>query len=170
MPDESFFMAFGGLGLSLAGFAGLIAALIPHPANPAVAAYRIRTIVVLGFSLTFVGFGTVAVHTVTGDVTTAIRVGTALMAIPFGRGLLIDTRSGPMWPVESERRITLAIVLLLLAGTVGNIVVANVGYLLLLMLAGLLGPVTIFYNTIRDATGGDAATRPAPNGPTAPTP
>ena len=96
MPGESFFMAFGGLGLSLAGFAGLIAALNPTGASPAVTAYRIRTIVVLGFSLTFVGFGAVAVHTVTnGDIGATVQIATALMLIPFLRGLLIDTRPGP---------------------------------------------------------------------------
>jgi hypothetical protein len=154
MPSESFFLAFGGLGLSLAGFAGVISALKPGLAGDSVVSgYRIRTIVFLGFSLTFAGFGTVAVYTLTnGDVVAAVRVGTLLMAIPFLRGVLIDTRRGPVWPNERERFFGIAVVVTMLALDLGNLVVASVGYLQVLMILGLIGPVSIFYNTIRDAT------------------
>src|SRR5436190_16148095 len=88
VPSESYFMAFGGLGLSLAGFAGLISALTRRPStNMVLVAYRVRTIVFLGFSLTFVGFVTVALYSVTGaDVPATVRAGTLLMTIPFFRG------------------------------------------------------------------------------------
>lgn len=159
MPGESYFMAFGGLGLSLAGFAGLIAALNPTGATVAVTAYRIRVIVVLGFSLTFVGFGVVALYSITdAALEVTVRAGTLLMLIPFLRGLAIDTRPGPVWASEGERHGTMAILVMMVAVTLGNLVVASVGYLQLLMLLGLIGPVTIFYNTIRDATGGTTAT------------
>ena len=36
--------------------------------------------------------------------------------------------------------------------TLGNLYFANLGYLQLLMLLQLSGPMSIFYNTIRDAT------------------
>jgi hypothetical protein len=36
------------------------------------------------------------------------------------------------------------------------LVAASVGYLQVLMLLSLLGPISIFYNTIRDATGADS--------------
>ena len=45
-----------------------------------------------------------------------------------------------------------------MALTLANFVVAGIGYLQVLMLLGLIGPVTIFYSTIRDATGGSSAT------------
>jgi hypothetical protein len=154
MPSESFFLAFGGLGLSLAGFAGVISALKPgRPSDSLVTGYRIRTIVFLGLSLTFVGFGTVAVYTITdGDVVAAVRVGTLLMAVPFLRGLLIDTRPGPAWASERERWFSIAVLVVMMALTLGNLVVANVGLLQALMILGLIGPVSIFYNTIKDAT------------------
>jgi hypothetical protein len=160
MPGESYFLSFGGLGLSLAGFAGLIAALNPaSEASRAVVAYRIRTIVILGFSLVFVGFGTVALYAATSaDLTATVRIATLLMLLPFVRGLVIDTRPGPVWDNERERRFTIGVLLVMVAVTVGNLVVASVGYLEVLMLLGLIGPVTIFYNTIRDATGGASAT------------
>jgi hypothetical protein len=46
MPGEFYFMAMGGLGVSLAGFAGLIAALTPEQSkDSAVARWRIGHIV-----------------------------------------------------------------------------------------------------------------------------
>jgi hypothetical protein len=157
MPGESFFMTFGGLGLSLAGFAGLIAALTRRPAkNVPLAAYRVRTIVFLGFSLTFIGFGTVALYSLlTPDIDNTIRAGTILMAIPFVRGLLIDTRPGPVWPNEGERRFSVGLLVIMLAATIANVVLASVGFLQILMILGLIGPVSIFYATIRDATDPD---------------
>lgn len=165
MPGESYFMAFGGLGLSLAGFAGLIAALNPSGAGVAVTAYRLRTIVILGFILTFVGFGSVALYTATdGALDLTVRAATVLMLIAFMRGLIVDVRPGPVWASERARRATIGVLVAFVAVTLGNLVVASVGYLQLLMLLGLVGPVTIFYNTIRDATGGALATAAAPPG------
>ena len=112
----------------------------------------------LGLSLMFVGFGVVAAFTVSDDIAVSVRIATVLMLIPFGRGLLIDTRPGPVWDDERERRFSIGLLVALVALTLGNFVVAGVGYLQVLMLLGLIGPVTIFYSTIRDATGGPSAT------------
>ena len=159
VPGESFFMAFGGLGVSLAGFAGLIAALRrDRPEDLAVAAYRIRTIVFLGFSLTFAGFGAVAVFSATGDAAVTARIATLLLAVAYLRGLLFDTRPGPVWPVERNRRMTIVILLVLLGLTLNNFLLASLPYLQLLLILALVGPVSIFYATIVDATGGPHAT------------
>ena len=161
-------MAMGGLGVSLAGFAGLISALDRSPtAHSAIAAYRIRGIVVLGFALTFIAFATVAFYTVTENVELTVRLATFLIAFMHVRGLL-GTRRGPVWQNEGERRAQIAILVLLIAVTLGNVVVASVGYLELLMLLLLGGPVSIFYNTVRDvARGGAASTDPDPKEPDA---
>lgn len=153
MPGDFYFMAFGGLGVSLAGFAGLISALNPpSAANAAVAAYRVRGIVFLGFTLTLIGFGTVALYTVTGeDLTLTVRIATVALALMAVRGL-IESRPGPAWPSEGERRVSIAILCVITAITLGNIPFANVGYLELLMLLQLSGPLSIFYSTIQDAT------------------
>ncbi len=156
-------MAFGGLGVSLAGFAGLIAALDRSPAaHSAVAAYRVRGIVFLGFCLTLVGFGTVALYTVTGgNLTLTIRIATVALALMAVRGLL-ESRPGPAWRTEGERRISIGILLGIMGVTLGNVFVASLGYLQLLFLLQLSGPMSIFYNTIRDTNAavsedGDAA-------------
>jgi hypothetical protein len=161
MPSEGFFMAMGGLGVSLAGFAGLIAALDQRPASRSpVAAYRIRGIVFLGFSLTFASFGILALYPLTGDdLELTVRVGSLLLALPHLRGLR-ESRPGPLWSDERQRKGGIAALLVLLALSAGNVVVGSLGYLQVLTLAGLIGPVSIFYNTVRDATIGDTATDP----------
>lgn len=164
MPGEIFFMTMGGLGVSLAGFAGLISALDRSPtAHSAVASYRIRGIVVLGFAVTFIAFGTIAFFTLSGEnVSLTVRVSSLLIAIPHLRGLRV-ARPGPLWTNETERRIQIAILLVLIAVTLGNVVVASVGYLELLFILLLGGPVSIFYNTVRDMGLAQAAvTEPDP--------
>jgi len=157
-------MAMGALGVSLAGFASVIAALDRRPiAHSPVAAYRITSIVFLGFSLTIAGLATVAAYTVTGeDLPLTVRVGTVLLALPYIRGFL-QARPGPAWTNERERWGTIAGLAVLTAVTLGNLIFANLGYLQLLMLAGLIGPVQIFYNTVRDA----ARSVPEPSSPAA---
>lgn len=151
-------MTMGGLGASLAGFASIISALDQRPvAHSPVAAYRISGIVFLGFSLAFAGLGTVAAYTVVdGNVELTVRVGTLLLALPYVRGFL-QARPGPAWPVERERWITIVSLSLLTIVTLGNLVVASLGYLQVLMLLALIGPVSIYYNTVRDALRDDAA-------------
>lgn len=58
MPGEFFFMALGGLGVSLAGFVGIITALDRSgDARSVIAMWRLRNIVWAGFTLTIIGFG-----------------------------------------------------------------------------------------------------------------
>ncbi len=154
----------GGLGVSLAGFAGLISALDRRPlAHSPIAAYRITSIVFLGFALTLAGFGTVAAYTITGEnLALTVRVGTILLVIPYIRGYL-QARPGPAWPRERERWTIIAGLTVLTAVTLGNLIVASLGYLEFLMLAALIGPVQIFYNTVREAA--RLETEPIPTEP-----
>ncbi len=157
----------GGLGVSLAGFAGLISALDRRPlAHSPIAAYRITSIVFLGFALTLAGFGTVAAYTITGEnLALTVRVGTILLVIPYIRGYL-QARPGPAWPRERERWTIIAGLTVLTVVTLGNLIVASLGYLEFLMLAALIGPVQIFYNTVREAArleNGPIPAEPEPN-------
>ena len=155
VPGEFYFMSIGAIGVSLAGFAGLIAALHRTPAAAsAVAAYRIKGIVFLGFSLTFIGFGTVGLYSVTGnDLVLTVRLATGLCLLAHMWGFL-ESRPGPQWRSERERRASLVILTVLTLVTLGNVVVGSIGYLELILLLVLFGPVSIFYNTVRDAAGG----------------
>jgi hypothetical protein len=153
MPNEGYFMAMGGLGVSLAGFAGLITAFDRTAiAGSPVAVYRISGIVFLSFAVTFAGFGIIVAYEATGhDLPLTIRIGTILLALPYVRGFL-QARPGPSWPDERQRWTTIASLVVLTLATLANVVFASLGYLEVLVMAGLLGPITIFYNTIRDYT------------------
>ena len=163
MPGESYFMALGALGVTLAGFAGLISALDQRPAaHSLIAAYRIRGVVVLGFSLAFAAFGTVALYTITGnDLTLTAQIASLFLALPHVRGFL-EARPGPVWTDERERKIAMVVLFVLLIVTLGNVVVGSFGYLQVLMLLGLFGPVSIFYNTVRDSSRDAAVVRRSP--------
>lgn len=77
-----------------------------------------------------------------------------MLALPHIRGLR-EARPSPIWPDERERKVAIATLLVLLALALGNVVVGNLAYLQVLMILALTGPVSIFYNTVRDATVGD---------------
>lgn len=145
-------MAVGGLGVTLAGFAGLIAAL-QGPQGP-VAAWRIRNVVYLGFGVTLLGFGTVALHTITQDVTLTVRVVSMVMVVMRAANWS-SLRPSAAWRDERQRRGAIVLQLGFVIAVVVNIWLASVGYLQLLLLVWLLTPAGIFANAVRDVTQSD---------------
>jgi hypothetical protein len=153
MTDAGLFMAFAGVAVSLAGFAGVIAALSGRPGeHSAILAYRITNIVFLGLTRAIAAYATLIAFTLSGnDVALAVRVGTVVLLLPYLRGFR-ELRPGPAWPDNRQRRLGLVwlVGLILLTGL--NIVFASVGYLEVLLLVALtIGPGLIFYNTVREA-------------------
>ena len=149
MPGEFFFMAIAGLGVSLAGFAGLIAALDPSPGS-AVRKWRIRNVVVSGFFLTFMGFGTIATHTLTEDVELTVRIISSVSALLLLVRFSKEIRPGPAWPERRALMFASVIGLSVIGLLVSNAVIASVGFLQLLMLFELTDPASIFLFTVRD--------------------
>lgn len=163
MPGEFFFMAVGGLGVTLAGFAGLIAALEGRAGEPhtPIAAWRIRSVVYQSFGVTFIGFGTVAVYTLTQDVELAVRlatIGMVLSIVANWRSLL------PSAALPDDRRRRVAIAARTVAAIAGlvNVALASVGYLQLFLLVVLTGPASTFILSVADVTYG--AESPADSG------
>ena len=153
MPGEFFFMAMGGLGVSLAGFAGLIAALTPgQQRDSAVARWRISQIVVWGLHLTFLGFGIIAVHALVADVSTSARVGSGMAALLLAVREWRSSRPGPAWPDEGQRRFVMVLAAATVAFFLGNVVVGSVGYLHVILLVMLVAPAMVFVSAVRDAT------------------
>lgn len=67
MPAEGYFMAMGGLGLSLAGFARLPATFHRGgTTRPEIYKWRISAIVMGSLFVLFLGFGVVPIHTWVG--------------------------------------------------------------------------------------------------------
>lgn len=144
-------MALGGLGVSLAGFAGLISALDRRPeGHTTITRWRIRNIVVGGFAATFIGFGIIAAYTVTRDEALTARVASLVItAFVIVRGYSED-RPGPAWPDERQRRYAIAGDGAFALVALGNVIVGSVGYLAFLMLGLLVAPVTSFVFAVRD--------------------
>jgi hypothetical protein len=155
VQGEFYFMAVGGLGVTLAGFAGLIAALHGREGGHSpVAAWRIRNVVFEGFSVTSVGFGTVALYTITQDVALTVRIATAFL------GLTLVARWGEMrpsaaWRDERQRWSRIVLQAVFIAAVLVNVAVASLGYLQLLLLISLSAPAGIFALAVRDVTRGD---------------
>jgi hypothetical protein len=156
MPGEFYFMAVGGLGVTLAGFAGLIAALDGgrESGHTPIAAWRIRNVVYQGFGVTFVGFGTVALYAVTQEVALTVRLATvgAVLAVAANWRTL---QRGPAWPDERRRRVAIAVRAAACAAALVNVALASLGYLELFLLLVLSGPASTFILAVADVTRSD---------------
>jgi len=154
VQGEFYFMAVGGLGVTLAGFAGLIAAL--QGREGPVAAWRIRNVVFQGFGVTVTGFATVALYTITQDVSLTVRLASIVLVV-WRAANWGELRPGAAWRDERQRRGGIFIQLAFAVAIAVNIALASVGYLQLLLLFALLSPVGIFSLAVRDVTRGDAS-------------
>jgi len=155
MLDSAFFMTMGGLGVSLAGFAGLFSAL--HQAEqemePAVYQWRIREIVTTSFRLAFLGFGVIAIHGFTEDVATTARIVTTLAVVSAVVQILTSMKPGPAWPNETDRMGALVGSWVWTAVIAGNVIAGSQAYLRVVMLLLLLSPALVFIRATIDATG-----------------
>ena len=159
MPGEFFFMALGGLGVSLAGFVGIITALDRRTdARSPVSLWRVRNIVRAGFTLTIIGFGVVAVYAATGsDTTLTIRIASIAVILLIVSRLRAEFGPSSAWPNPRSRHVAVGMEMLGVVGFVVTLVNGSVALFQLLLIYQLGFPLSIFYNTIRDTAGGSAA-------------
>lgn len=159
-------MGLGGLGVSLAGFAGLIATFDRRPeAHSPVAAWRIRNIVTSGLILTVAGFGIVAVYTATGGaLVTTVRVVSLLLALVKAMQIPREGRRGPEWPSEVNRRIAVGSSVLVVLLLLLNAWLGRVGFLQILFVVLLIDPISIFVRTVMDVASSTASSRKAEEG------
>src|SRR4026208_666462 len=94
-------MAVGGLGVTLAGFAGLIAAL--QGREGPVAAWRIRNVVSQGFGVTATTFATVAFYGITQDVSLTVRLASVVL-VALRAAAWREYRPSAAWRDERQRR------------------------------------------------------------------
>ena len=149
-------MALGGLGVSLAGFVGIITALDRRmEAGSPISLWRVRNIVRAGFTLTIIGFGIVAVYAATdGDSKLSIRIASAFAILMILLRLKAEFGPGPAWPSARSRQVAIAMEALGAVGFAATLVTGSVGLFQLLLIYQLGFPLSIFYNTIRDTAGG----------------
>jgi uncharacterized membrane protein HdeD (DUF308 family) len=154
VPGEFYFMALGGLGVSLAGFAGLIVAFGRQGVHDPIQAWRLKQIVTGGFLLTHFGFGVIAAYLVTDDVDTTIRVVAGLLSIALAIRGVVSTRPGPAWPDEGRRRGYMGLGLISIGACITCAIAPSVGLLAVIGLLVFGEPVGVFVNAIADAARG----------------
>lgn len=158
MPDQFYFMSLGGLGVSLAGFAGIIATLDNRPSSP-VSRWRIRYIVMGGFILAFAGFLTITTYRFTDEnLIGTVRFMSAVLSIVLAVHYRIAQRPGPEWPNERGRRIALFASWGGLGVWVMNVFLGSLGLLQALFLGLLFDPASVFVNAVRDVAAGSNST------------
>jgi hypothetical protein len=153
VPGEFYFMALGGLGVSLAGFAGLIAALDRRAERfDAVQRWRIRNIVMGGFTVTLLGFGTIALFLATDSVQLTTRISSLLLAGSLALRHVRAITRGPEWPNDRRRLFYATVGWIVIALCVTNVLLASVGFLAVLTLLALNEPMGIFINAVGEVT------------------
>lgn len=144
-------MGIAGLGVSFAGFAGLIATFAPEEEKSSpVWWWRITAIVRTGLQVTFASFSVIALEAVTGDVELTVRISTLVIVLGSLYETFRHSRSGPAWPDEAQRRTQVAQNLVVSAVMAVNVFVASVGFLLFIMLGLLFAPASVFIRAIAD--------------------
>ena len=150
MSGEFFFMALGGLGVSLAGFAGLIYAFVRKEGETSpFQSWRIANIVVGGAILTITGFGAIAIFILTNDEENTVRITSGVFAILLGYRFALALYPGPAWAgYERRRRGYMIVAFAITTAAVVNVFVGHVGFLAVLMVVYLLEVFGIFTNAV----------------------
>jgi hypothetical protein len=149
MEGEGFFTTVAFVGLSIAGFGGLLVALDPRPWHDTpVASWRVRTVVSFGLRLTMVSLGVVAFFTLSGDQDVTVRLGTAALVLVIAQLAWAAGRPGPAWDNDSQRRTWFTYNAVHLAVALPNLVLASTGYLQLLFVWALGLPFSIFLRSV----------------------
>lgn len=151
MTGEFFFMALGGLGVSLAGFVGIITALDRRlESRSEIALWRVRNIVISGFTLTVTGFGVIAIHTMTADVASSIRLASAFLLAANLAQVAVEFRPGPAWPDRNAWILAWVLQGLVVTGVVVAAIRGDVGLFQLILILELGFPMSMFFNTVRE--------------------
>ncbi len=151
MTDEFFWLTFAGLGVSLAGFAGLIHALDRSTdADSPITKWRINNIVAGGFTIALSGLLVWPVFRISKDVEFTVSFVSGFLVVFSLMQMPSQFRSGPAWQSEYQRRIVLGLALVLAALFASNVFIASVGFLELLFVLAVAGPMGTFANAVKD--------------------
>lgn len=161
MPGEFFFLTFGGLGISLAGFAGLIFVLGESGARESpIAKWRIRHIATTGLFLAQAGLLVFPTFFLTDSVESTVRIVTAVGLMMQVRLSVPDLRPGPAWPDENRRRAVIVLAGATFVLWIANLWFASVGFLMLLFVLWLSAGIGTFMNAILELRTDDGGATP----------
>jgi hypothetical protein len=151
MPGEFFFLTFGGLGISLAGFAGLIYLLDPNPTTDnVISRWRIRHIALTGLMIATGGLLVFPTYFLTDDVEMTVRLISVFGLLALLISARRDLRPGAAWPDERRRKVNVFLVFVTAAIWLVALLTAEVGWLMLSFVAWISAPIGTFANSILD--------------------
>lgn len=157
MSGEFFFLTFGGLGISLAGFAGLIFVLDPSPnTDNAISRWRIRHIALSGLMIATAGLLVFPAYFLTESIPLTVRLISAFGLLALAVSSRRDLRLGPAWPDERRRRVNMVLALATAALWVVCMITGSVGLLMLAFVAWISAPIGTFANSILELRVEDA--------------
>lgn len=149
MTGEFFFLTFGGLGISIAGFAGLIFALgyFRDPDDP-ISKWRVKNIATNGLTIAQLGLVMFPIFYFTDSMELTVRIVSGVGFLAVSAGGWAETRHGPAWPDERRRRFVLGIGVLIAAAWLLNVFLGSVPLLMLGFVAAISGAIGTFMNAI----------------------
>ena len=151
MEGQFFLTAIAGLGVSLAGFAGLIAAFRLRTDWDAVTLWRVKTIVGDAFITAFAALALIPIFSITGDLPTTVRIGSGVFIVATSFELLRNRRFDPkVWVPAASHRVFIATNVAFALLQVANLWLASLGILQLSFLIYLTSPAAIFGNFVRE--------------------
>jgi hypothetical protein len=148
VTDQFYFLTLAGLGLSVAGFAGLVTALRGDGRWSRVDLWRLRNIIGTSLMFVFVALLPVPIFRAVGDERLTISIMSAVVALIFTNGVIRAFREDSEWPGYARQA---AIILgPQVALMLFNVFLGSIALLMFGLLSVLLYPVQLFIRVIRD--------------------
>ena len=149
MRDAFFFLSLAGLGLSVAGFAGLVSAFRRRDEGwTRTELWRLRTIARLSFTLVFLALLPFPLFALSGDEVLVIRLMSALVVLLYVGDIVAPRFDRDNWPSRSWLASALVDAAFALVSLV-NLFVAQTGLLELALILRLLHPINLFLRVLR---------------------
>jgi hypothetical protein len=146
--DAFFFLSIAGLGLSVAGFSGLVAALRRRDeAWTRTELWRLRAIPRLSFVVVFLALAPFPLFALTGDEALVIRIASGFVVLAHLYEIIAPRFEMADWPGQSWviNAAANSVAALL---SVANLFVAQTGLLEIALLFQLLHPVDLFIRVL----------------------
>jgi hypothetical protein len=147
--DQFFFLSVAGLGMSVAGFAGLVSAFRRGEAWDRVELWRLRSIARLSFLVVFLGLAVFPVYTFLGDEAATIRSMSAAIVGLYVIEIVLARRDTVNWPTRTWLVSSLLADGVFAAINAVNVVVGLTALLEVGLLLRLVHPVNLFLLVLR---------------------
>jgi len=147
--DAFFFLSVAGLGMSVAGFAGLVSAFRRGEAWDRVELWRLRSIARLSFLVVFIGLAVFPVFALLGDEAATIRWVSGAIAGLYVIEIVLARRDTLNWPTRTWLVGSLLADGVFAAINAANVVLGLTALLEVGLLLRLVHPVNLFLLVLR---------------------